>query len=171
MYDINDKSAAVREIQRFLTELHYGRGDIPLIRIDGLYGEATRRAVATFQRNAGLAETGAVDYTTWQALYKEQRRYLDRRRSSRRIPPDLRLPATLGASGEGILNLQRMMNALAERYRLPIRTDQSGVYSYSTQALASAIGRIYRMQEDGSIDGELYDKMLRDYGYGARGRE
>ncbi len=171
MYDINDKAAAVREIQRYLTELHYNREDIPLIRIDGLFGEATRRAVTAFQRGAGIPETGAVDHRTWQALYKEYRRYLDERLARGRIPPDLPLPATLGSGGEGVLNLQRMMNALGERYRLSIRTDLSGVYSYATEALASALRKIYRMQNGTGVTGELYGKMLRDYGYPARGRE
>ena len=170
MYDINDKAAAVREIQRFLTELHYNRKDIPLIRIDGIYGAATRRAVSSFQRGADIPVTGTVDHRTWQALYKEYRRYLNERLGKERVLPDLLLPATLGAGGEGVLNLQRMMNDLGERYRLPIRTDLSGVYSYATEALAGALRRIYRMEGTG-VTAELYEKMLRDYGYPARERE
>ena len=165
MYEISDKAAAVREIQRFLNELHYEGGRIPPLRIDGYYGEVTRRAVRAFQAELGLPASGAVDSATYKALYKEYRRAHLARTSSHFAPPDLRLPATLGASGEGVLMLQRMMNTLAERYRLPIRTDQSGVFSYSTRALADAIGRIYRIRNDGSVTGELYDKMLRDYRY------
>ncbi len=165
MYDTSDKAAAVREIQRFLVELHYGRFGIPLIRIDGHYGDATRRAVTAFQRIAALPETGEVDYRTWRALYKEYKRYSDERSSSTKVAPDMRLPATLGASGEGVLQLQRMMNTLAERYSLPMRTDQSGIYSYATKKLASAIAELYRMKTDGNVTGAFYDKMLRDYGY------
>ncbi|BAZ13667.1 putative N-acetylmuramoyl-L-alanine amidase [Calothrix sp. NIES-4071] len=35
---------------------------------DGVYGSATRDAVAQFQRTRGLAPTGFVDFNTWQAL-------------------------------------------------------------------------------------------------------
>lgn len=165
MYDVNDKASAVREIQRFLVELHYNLKEIPLVRIDGIYGEATRRAVNAFQGLSGLPETGVVDYPTFTALYRTYRRYYDERTAKGFIPPDRPLPVSLGDSGEGILNLQKMMNSLAERYRIPIRTDGSGVFSYATGRLASAIARIYRMEENGSVSRQLYAKMLRDYGY------
>ncbi len=85
--------------------------------------------------------------------------------SESRIPPDTPLPAKIGESGAGIASLQRLLNALAERYALAVRTDTSGVYSYATEAVVNAMRRIYRMEEDGTVNGELYEKMLRDYRY------
>ncbi len=38
------------------------------VKTDGIFGCATRQAVATFQQKHGLEATGAVDEATWQAL-------------------------------------------------------------------------------------------------------
>ena len=165
MYEISDKEAAIRAIQRFLLELHYYTDEIPHITMDGIYGKATRDAVLAYQRLVGLPESGVVDLATWERLYRDYKSAREARQSAGRIPPDTALPAKMGASGDGIENLQRLLNALAERYSLSPRTDTSGVYSYATEAVVNAIRRIYRMEENGTVDGELYEKMLRDHQY------
>lgn len=165
MYDISDKPHAIREVQRFLLELHYAEPRIPFVTADGIYGPDTRAAVLAYQRLSGLPESGSVDLTTWNRLFCDFNDTSAARRSRNRIPPDTRLPVTIGAKGTGVRSLQHLMNALAERYALPTRTDVSGVYSYASSVLANALRRIYRMKEDGSVNGILFEKMIRDYGY------
>lgn len=165
MYEISDKESAIRAIQRFLLELHYYTDEIPHITIDGIYGDATRAAVSAYQRLAGLPENGTVDYITWERLYQDYEKAKTERTSKGRIPPDTPLPAKIGASGMGIASLQHLLNALAERYALAVRTDTSGVYSYATESVVNAIRRIYRMEEEGTVDRELYEKLLRDHRY------
>lgn len=163
MYDIDDKESAIRSVQRFLLELHYDTGEIPFVTIDGIYGPATRAAVAAYQRLRSLPETGEVDYATWQSLFRDYTAALAAREGAATVPPDTPLPVRIGASGEGVENLQRLMNYLAEQYGLALRTDVSGVYSYSTEQLANALRAIYRLPEDGTVTSEFYDKMVRDY--------
>ncbi len=163
MYDISDKEAAIRAIQRFLLELHYYTDELPHIAIDGIYGEATRDAVRAYQRLIGLPESGEVDLATWERLYHDYERARGARMSEGRIPPDTPLPASIGASGEGVASLQRLLNTLAERYGLTVRTDTTGIYSYATEAIVNAIRQIYRLEENGEVNGELYEKLLRDY--------
>lgn len=165
MYEINDKEAAIRAVQRFLLELHYYTDEIPHIAIDGIFGDATASAVRAYQRLVGLPESGEVDLATWERLYRDYERAAQARRSEGRVPPDTALPIKIGASGDGVANLQRLLNALAERYGLAIRTDTEGIFSYATEAVANAIRRIYRLEEDGTVNGEFYEKMLRDYRY------
>ena len=167
MYDIDDKEAAIRAIQHFLLELHYYEKRIPHITIDGIYGESTRNAVAAYQHLIGLPESGTVDYATWEHLYRDYTRARRQRESAERIPPDTPLPVSVGASGTGVRHLQELLNAIAERYGLGIRTDTSGIFSYSSDAVANAIRRIYKLSEDGTVNGELFEKMLRDYAYPA----
>lgn len=165
MYEISDKEAAIRAVQRFLLELHYYTGEIPHIAIDGIWGDATTSAVRAYQRLVGLPESGKADYATWERLYHDYARAKRARMSEGRIPPDTPLPVKIGASGVGVTNLQRLLNALAERYGLTVRSDTSGVFSYATEAVTNAIRRIYQLKENGTVNGELYEKMLRDYRY------
>ncbi len=71
MYQINEYSAAVKEVQKYLLDISY-RDEVPYmphVSIDGIYGESTRTAVINFQKKYGLAVTGIVNYETWQTLY------------------------------------------------------------------------------------------------------
>ena len=54
MYDISDKSNAIRQVQLFLLELHYADEKYPHIAIDGIYGKETEDAVRMFQKSEGL---------------------------------------------------------------------------------------------------------------------
>ena len=165
MYEIDDTQSAIREVQRFLLELHYYTNAIPHVAIDGIYGDATRAGVRAYQRLRNLPETGVVDYTTWKKLYGDYKQAVRQRESEKAIPPDTPLPASIGASGVGIRTLQELLNALAARYAIGIRTDTLGVYSYATAALANALRRIYRLPEDGTVNGEFFEKLLRDYAH------
>ena len=66
MYNINDKSQPIKDIQLALFTLGYG--ETHLVPIDGIYGENTRSAVFDFQQDSGLPATGYVDFETHLAL-------------------------------------------------------------------------------------------------------
>ena len=65
--------AAVEQLQEQLNAISNNYPLIPKIRVDGIYGEETQRAVEIFQDIFGLPETGEVDYRTW---YKVQEIYV-----------------------------------------------------------------------------------------------
>ena len=49
---------------------------VPLITVDGVYGNQTRNAVVAVQRLSGIEQTGVVGPLTWNAivnLYNEYR--------------------------------------------------------------------------------------------------
>ncbi len=70
--DKRDESLSIKEVQRYLRVLsNFGTIDIPNLIIDGVYGNRTRDAVRTFQRDTGIPVTGVVDLVTWEILYEE----------------------------------------------------------------------------------------------------
>ena len=165
MYDIDSKEGAVREIQRFLLELYYDTDtNFPVV-INGIYDEATRAAITDYQSKRGLPVTGTVNRVTWDSLYSDYLLALGARQAPQEIPPDTALPVTIGSEGRGIASLQRLLNFLAERYGIAERSDTSGIYSYASTVVATALQRIYRMPPTGNVTGEFYSKMLRDYSY------
>jgi peptidoglycan hydrolase-like protein with peptidoglycan-binding domain len=165
MYNIKNQSVAIRQIQSFLLELHYAGADIPFVTIDGIYDPTTRQGVSKFQESIGLPITGTVDYFTWTRLYEAYRKAYEARSFPATIPPDTPFPVTIGASGEGVGNLQRLLNALAKRYGLPVTADENGIYSYSSAALVEALQEIYGETPNGIVTAPLFEKMLRDYNY------
>ena len=163
MYRIDDKSAAIREIQKFLFTLHYFTEELPFVTIDGIYGAATRSAVASYQALRGLSATGIVDNITFSRLYGDYLAAKTALSAEAFIPPNTPLPISIGASGVGIRNLQNLLNALLSAYGTETRTDVSGTFSYATEKAVNEIRRIYRLPQDGTVTNELFRKMQRDY--------
>lgn len=71
--DIGSRGQKAEQLQEQLNAISNNYPLIPKIRVDGIYGEETQRAVETFQDIFGLPETGEVDYRTW---YKIQEIYV-----------------------------------------------------------------------------------------------
>lgn len=66
----------VTQLQRFLRTIAQNNRAVPLITVDGIYGERTKDAVQAVQRLSNLPQTGAVGPLTWNAivnLYNEYR--------------------------------------------------------------------------------------------------
>lgn len=64
----------VRQLQRYLRVIAQNNPSVPLITVDGSYGNRTKEAVQAVQRLNGLEQTGQVGPITWNAiidLYQE----------------------------------------------------------------------------------------------------
>ncbi len=66
----------VEQLQTFLRVIAQNNPSVPLITVDGIYGNRTRNAVLAVQRISDILETGEVGPVTWNAivnLYNEYR--------------------------------------------------------------------------------------------------
>ena len=61
----------VRQLQYMLSILSSFIPSIPPVRVDGIYGPATRSAVLAAQRRFRLPETGRIDELTWDLIYDQ----------------------------------------------------------------------------------------------------
>ena len=48
--------------------------DMPMLQVDGVFGQLTEQNVRRYQRNYGLEEDGIVGPLTWESLSKEYAR-------------------------------------------------------------------------------------------------
>lgn len=163
MYTIEDKAAAIREIQKYLFTLHFFAEEIPFVTIDGIYDASTKAAVGAYQALRGLPITGIIDNRTFEMLYGDYQKASLALAANAFIPPATPLPVMVGSTGNGIRNLQSLLNALLERYHTSARTDVSGIFSYATEKAVNEIRRIYLLPLDGTVTNELFRKMQRDY--------
>lgn len=65
------RGESVRTLQYILSVVGEFISSIPAVAIDGVFGPATRTAVAAFQQFAGLSPDGIVNEATWDALYDQ----------------------------------------------------------------------------------------------------
>ena len=68
---IGSSGEKVRQLQYMLSVLANYISTIPPLRIDGIYGQATRASVLAAQRRFALPETGVVDTQTWDEIYNQ----------------------------------------------------------------------------------------------------
>ena len=68
---IGSQGDKVRHLQYMLSILAEYINEIPLISIDGIYGNATESAVMAAQAWFGLPTTGVVDALTWDEIYDQ----------------------------------------------------------------------------------------------------
>ena len=71
--DIGSSGSKVLQLQEQLNTISMVYQAIPMVNVDGIYGEQVKNAVRQFQSVFGLPQTGIVDYQTW---YKIQEIYV-----------------------------------------------------------------------------------------------
>lgn len=66
--DIGSSGQKVKQIQEQLNLIGEFYNAIPVLVVDGIYGERTAEAVKVFQRIFNLPQTGVVDFPTWYKI-------------------------------------------------------------------------------------------------------
>ena len=160
MYHITDKQAAIREVQKYL---HFAsdRGVISAERvaIDGIYGDETRNAVASFQAEKDLKETGVVDYKTFVLLYEAYLSAQSIYYAEDYFISTALFPFKFGDTGHEVLLLNLMLEELRRHYTEVSEVALKPYYSHATENAVNDIRKIYGLESSQMIDLELYEKM------------
>lgn len=161
MYRIDNKAAAIREIQTYLRTLAQKERAIPAVVVDGTYGAKTRAAVLAFQKIKGLAETGVVNYPTFTALYDA---YLIAKEDSAEsgLPHDDAFPLCHGDTGECVVLLHSLLRMLGEYYPDLGRVPQSSAFSSDTERAIRHLQKVFLYPESGSVNKKMYLRMMRE---------
>ena len=133
---VGDRGDRVRQLQYMLAVIAQFVQEVPSLAVDGIFGPATRDAVAAFQAYEGFAVTGDADDRTWDALYDLYSGIDDRVLQNRAAFPQLDTAATtvanararLDALGYSGSNLQQALRAFQQANGLSVTgrlTDES----------------------------------------------
>ena len=163
MYRIDDRTSAIREIQRYLYEIHKaGLVSISRVPIDGIYGEQTRNAVSEFQDTQGIERSGSVGYETYTAIYREYRQAQALAGNKEYLISDNPFPFKRGDNSTDIEVIHLIFRELRNYYPdLPF-VKRSSYFSGETESVARAAEAIFGMNESGTVTKALYDRMLRE---------
>ena len=164
MYDISQRSEAIRELQRYLRTIEGGRSEPSQVTVDGVYGDSTRRAVREQQARAGLPVTGITDRRTWDEIYLEYLAVI----SAAPLPlyffplsPDVYsiLP---GSGGAPVRFLKLILSELTQYYDFAPIPD-SDIYDSETEAAIRYFQRINGLGETGEADIETRNRLVSEY--------
>lgn len=133
---------SVRHLQKMLRSLSQLYPQLPLLEIDGIFGEHTLEAVMIFQRDFFPPVTGVINTDTWHAI---QGLYRALQAAPQHFPiPDALFPIQPGEQMPQLRLVQAMLDALAGVLSGFERTEQDGILHGSTldgiRALQEACG-------------------------------
>lgn len=167
-WQVATEENAIRNIQRYLRQLSYFEPTIGNIIIDGIYRTSTRNGVSAYQRIKGFEVTGVTDRKTWDALYSDYLKCLDRNSSGDSISPFFDLPndyeLVLGASNALVRLIELMLEEISSVYTILAGTfEVNGVFDSDKQNAISEYQKINRLSVTGNIDKQTWDRLASDY--------
>lgn len=152
---LGDSGNDVRNMQYYIAYLSQYYNTIPLIAIDGVYGESTQAAVRDVQNTFGLPADGIMGATTWNQLY---RAYLG---IVNTIPVEFvegsaipfgGIPLRIGADSESVRLLQEYLNVIADAYPEIPTTNPTGYFGPRTQEAVIAFQTQFGLPATGVVN-------------------
>ena len=164
-----NKASDVREAQRYLRTISKYNANIPMTVADGTYSDDTRDAVAAFQRERGLPETGELDPKTWDELYKLYKEAALFFSELESISPRAvgETPLTIGSAGYPVYIIQVMLNTISQFYDNLKGASINGIYDNETADEIRRIQTIAGLPETGKLNRATWNALARIYNYHA----
>ena len=157
--------SAVFEIQSYLRNIGRLDSDISRVVPDGFFGEETTAAVKSFQRKYGLAETGIVDFESWESI-KDKNSEAAFTASEPvqivRITND-DLPLVTGMDNTLIYTLHLMLNLLAERYNNFTPLPLQSLFDENTEREVRRFQWVISHEETGQVDKATWNNLAEMY--------
>ncbi|MBQ7784082.1 MAG: peptidoglycan-binding protein [Oscillospiraceae bacterium] len=144
----------IREIQSYLRKIGYGGTDGNPIKPDGIYGQHTRDAVLSYQRDYGLPQTGEVDHNTWRSIhntYTDTMNYIYNQEGIFAFP-SLDTILDIDDKGTAVVILQAMINTIAGEFINIIPITLTGIYDEKTAEAVSELQYIAGIMPNGQTN-------------------
>ncbi len=162
-----NRAEAVTNLQRYLRALSYmetGENPVP---IDGIFDDATRSALMSFQRDAGLPETGVADKLTWDTLFAEYlaATEIDRgRRGLYFFPQNPRgYEVVSGDTLTLVRIIQLLLSELSVVYDIFEDIVESGTFDAKTERAIRDFQQINGLPVTGRVDERTWNRIVREY--------
>ncbi|MBR6530278.1 MAG: peptidoglycan-binding protein, partial [Clostridia bacterium] len=155
------RGTSVQTVQFFLNTLAAYNPEIPAIRIDGVYGEATVRAVGAAQNFFGIPADGIVGPQTWENL-------VDAYRGAQNVPVPPEgintrpYPGSLvrrGQSGTNVRYVQEVLNRIREVFVQIPRLSADGVFGANTESAVRTFQRLFGLSADGIVGERTWNRL------------
>ena len=164
-YARDNNQENVMELQNYLRTIARFRKNLPLVVLDGIFGERTTEAVKEFQAQNGLPVTGVVDQETWERIYQE---YLQVAAETAEPVCVQAYPSTdftigPGTTGEKVYFLQLMLIALGNQFHNIPSVALTGRYEDDTEGAVKKLQEKSGLPQTGKVDNFTWNSIARAY--------
>lgn len=165
----------VEEIQKMLVEIVNLYPSLPIITIDGIYGQNTVIAVKEFQKLNSLPQTGIIDEITMRKLsylheknrekFREEllkNKISEVKKNKKREDDYLDQSDNIlseGSIGEYVKSLQSYLNVVSNKYPTISLLRVDGIFGPKTKAAVMEFQRIFELKQDGVVGYETWNKL------------
>jgi peptidoglycan hydrolase-like protein with peptidoglycan-binding domain len=167
---VGSSGAAVRTIQQQLNRIRVNYPAIPAInRVDGVFGNETRRAVEAFQRIFDLTPDGVVGKSTWYRIsyiYVAVKKLAELNSEGERPQyDDNSYPGLLrfGDTGTGVQTLQLYLKTIAAFNPFLPDVAIDGFFGRGTENAVRAFQEYYGLPVDGIVGESTWNRIVSVY--------
>lgn len=156
---------AVFELQSYLRNISRFDSDISGVVPDGIFGKETTLSVKSFQKKFELAQTGIVNFETWQAIKKENAQavfFFSEPIQTVKIR-NSDLPLKLGDNNIIIYTLHLMLNKVALNFSNFKALDLNSAFTQNTQREIKRWQRVISHEETGEVDKTTWNSLAMFY--------
>lgn len=147
------QSDEVSIIQYYLAVIGAYYAAVTPVEITGFYGEETENSVKSFQRVFGLPQTGVVDRTTWNEMYRAYAGIVES------VPYDDAVSVALypgtvlkeGVSGESVRIIQEYLTLINQTYPNIPAVSNTGYFGPVTRQSVTAFQRQFGLNPNGIV--------------------
>ncbi len=160
MYRIYDKPEAIKRVQIYLEKIK----DVgPYIAPSGVYDSITRNAAIAFQEKYGIEATGIINYITFERLFYEYSKIMEKERISSLLDSFIDFPLFPGRYYKEISHINRIMSRVLDHYGQPHNLTESNFYSAATSKAVELLRGIYLLEARNQIDESFYSALIKDH--------
>ena len=146
----------VEKLQKMLVNISEDYTSIPVVDITSNYDDLTRKAVIEVQRVMGLDTTGSVNRLMWDRLsiLSSNKTRSDTNEINQEVETSFDDSGNViseGHSGKMVLDLQKYLNTVAEKYPSIPKLIIDGVFGPKTKMAVLEFQKLFSLKPDGIV--------------------
>lgn len=158
MYRTDDRTEAIREIQRALIIIYGDSNVFPT----GIYDEATLNSVKKFQSENGIEDTGIVDFITFIKISAEAQKKGVIESAERNTGKRVSFPVSVGDSYPEIASINEALKTILDYYGIEHNVRGGYYFGKASADAAKQARRVYGISDGDTVDEELYERLSAD---------
>ena len=161
-----NQELAIFQIQRILRDLELIDNDLSKVPISGVYDDATREAIISFQNKYSLEPNGRVDLETWNLLksLNDSLKYeINGVRSVQLVPKNEYFSIIPNEKNDIVYVIQYFLTQISQHYDDFEVLEYTGIYDIPTQNAIKAFQRKNLIDATGIIDAETLERLFDEY--------